>query len=126
MRYLGDAHIPVPGIHLADGSGLARANRISAETLAALLQRAERTPGGNALYPLLARGGYDGTLRYYRFGASRGRVRAKSGHLADVSSLAGYLDTAHHGRVVFAFLIDGSPGDPDRAIVSALDRLVHF
>ena len=126
MRYLRDSNVPLEGIRLADGSGLARANRISAATLSAILQRAERAEGGNALYPLLARGGYDGTLRHYEFGASRGRVRAKSGHLADVASLAGYLDTAHHGRLVFAFLVDGSRGDPDRAIVSALDRLAKF
>lgn len=126
MRYLRDAKVPLEGIHLVDGSGLARANRISAATLAAILRRAEKSEGGNALYPLLPRSGFDGTLRHYAFGASRGRVRAKSGHLADVASLAGYLDTAHHGRIVFAFLVDGSPGDPDRAIVSALDRLERF
>lgn len=126
LAYLRDANIPRAGIHLVDGSGLARANRISADTLSAILLHAEHSEGGNALYPLLARGGFDGTLRHYTFGASRGRVRAKSGHLADVASLAGYLDTAHHGRLVFAFLIDGSRGDPDRAIVNALDRLAQF
>jgi D-alanyl-D-alanine carboxypeptidase len=40
--------------------------------------------------------------------------------------LAGYANTAHHGRVAFAFLVDGSPGDPDDAIVRAVDRLVQF
>lgn len=118
--------IPADGVHLTDGSGLARANRISARTIAALLLHAERHEGGNALYPLLPRAGYDGTLRHYRFGAAKGRVRAKSGHLEDVASLAGYIDTAHHGRLTFAFLVDGSPGDPDGAIVAALDRLVTF
>jgi D-alanyl-D-alanine carboxypeptidase len=53
-------------------------------------------------------------------------VRAKSGHLATVSALAGYATTVHHGRVAFAFLIDGSPGDPDASIVSAVDRLVEL
>lgn len=118
--------IPSGGLHLTDGSGLARANRISARTIAALLLHAERQTGGNALYPLLPRAGFDGTLRHYRFGAAKGRVRAKSGHLEDVASLAGYVDTAHHGRLTFAFLVDGSPGDPDDAIVAALDRLVAF
>jgi D-alanyl-D-alanine carboxypeptidase len=61
----------------------------------------------------------------YRFTTAAGRVRAKSGHLDDAAGLAGYVDTRRHGRVVFAFLINGSPGDPDAAIVSAVDRIAE-
>jgi D-alanyl-D-alanine carboxypeptidase/D-alanyl-D-alanine-endopeptidase (penicillin-binding protein 4) len=67
----------------------------------------------------------DGTLKYYRFTSAMGRVRAKSGHVDNVASLAGYVETRKHGRVVFAFLINGSPGDPDGAIVDAVDRLAE-
>lgn len=120
-RYLQVANIPTPGLHLLDGSGLSHGNRIAAETLAQLLAAEEKQ-----LYPLLPRGGRDGTLSDYRFTTALGRVRAKSGHLATVASLAGYATTLHHGRVAFAFLIDGSPGDPDASIVSAVDRLVEL
>jgi D-alanyl-D-alanine carboxypeptidase len=61
----------------------------------------------------------------YQFESAAGRVRAKSGHLDDAASLVGYVDTRKHGRVVFAFLINGSPGDPDAAIVSAVDRIAE-
>jgi D-alanyl-D-alanine carboxypeptidase/D-alanyl-D-alanine-endopeptidase (penicillin-binding protein 4) len=117
--------VPTPGLHIVDGSGLAHANRVAAITLARILAHYDAAPGGNVLYPLLPRGGKDGTLRMYRFDAAAGRVRAKSGHLDDVASLAGYVDTRKHGRVVFAFLINGSPGDPDAAIVSAVDRIAE-
>jgi hypothetical protein len=36
------------------------------------------------------------------------------------------VTTRHHGRVTFAFLIDGSSADPDAAIVRAVDRLSTF
>ena len=111
----------MPGLKLFDGSGLSPQNRVAAITLARLLADNER-----ALYHLLPLGGREGTLEDYDFTTALGRVRAKSGHLTDVSALAGYVTTVHHGRVAFAFLIDGSPGDPDSAIVRAVDRLAVF
>jgi D-alanyl-D-alanine carboxypeptidase/D-alanyl-D-alanine-endopeptidase (penicillin-binding protein 4) len=117
--------VPTPGLHLVDGSGLAHANRIAAITLARLLSHLDRNPGSNPVYGLLPRGGLDGTLKMYHFTSAAGRVRAKSGHLDAASSLAGYVDTKMHGRVVFAFMINGSPGDPDAAIVAAVDRLAE-
>jgi len=124
-RVLAAQAIPTPGLHLVDGSGLAHANRIAAITLARILAYFDDDPRGNMVYPLLPRGGKDGTLKMYRFTSAAGRVRAKSGHLDDAASLAGYVDTRKHGRVVFAFMINGSPGDPDAAIVSAVDRLAE-
>ncbi len=124
-RVLRAQRIPAPGLRLVDGSGLADANRVAAITLARILAHADADPGGNVLYPLLARGGLDGTLKWYHFAQARGRVRAKSGHLSLVSSLAGYVETRRHGRVVFAFLINGSPDAADRAIVAAVDRIAQ-
>jgi D-alanyl-D-alanine carboxypeptidase/D-alanyl-D-alanine-endopeptidase (penicillin-binding protein 4) len=122
---LAQQGIPTPGLHVVDGSGLAHANRVPAVTLARILAHYDASPQGNMLYPLLPRGGRDGTLKMYDFTSAQGRVRAKSGHVDGVASLAGYVDTRKHGRVVFAFLINGSPGDPDAAIVSAVDRLAE-
>lgn len=113
--------IPVPGLKLFDGSGLSDQNRIAAMTLARLLADSEPS-----LYLLLPRGGREGTLEDYDFTTALGRVRAKSGHLSDVSALAGYVTTLRHGRVAFAFLINGSPGDPDAAIIHAVDRLAAY
>lgn len=122
---LAQQSIPTPGLRIVDGSGLAHANRVAAITLARILAYYDEQPGGNVLYPLLPRGGKDGTLKMYQFTSAQGRVRAKSGHVDGVSSLVGYVDTRKHGRVVFAFLINGSAGDPDSAIVSAVDRLAE-
>ncbi len=121
-RHFLERHgIPAPHLMLFDGSGLSGDNRIAAVTLARLLADEE-----SSLYLLLPLGGREGTLEDYGFTTALGRVRAKSGHITGVSSLAGYVTTLHHGRVAFAFLINGSPGDPDTAIVQAVDRLAMF
>ncbi|HLY01293.1 MAG TPA: D-alanyl-D-alanine carboxypeptidase/D-alanyl-D-alanine-endopeptidase [Candidatus Cybelea sp.] len=119
--FLARLGVPSPHLTLVDGSGLSRNNRVAAITVARLLVAEEPS-----LYGLLPRGGRDGTIADYDFTTALGRVRAKSGHLSNVSSLAGYASTLHHGRVAFAFLIDGSPADPDASIVRAVDRLVEY
>jgi serine-type D-Ala-D-Ala carboxypeptidase/endopeptidase (penicillin-binding protein 4) len=120
-EFLERRGIPVPGLHIYDGSGLSPENRIAGITLARLLAAQEAS-----LYRLLPLGGRQGTLDDYDFTTALGRVRAKSGHISGVSALAGYVTTPRHGRVAFAFLINGSPGDPDAAIVRAVDRLATF
>ena len=117
-RFLQREGIPAPGLRLFDGSGLSPDNRVAAITLARLL-----TDDEPSLYLLLPLGGRQGTLEYYDFTTALGRVRAKSGHLSNVCALAGYVTTLRHGRISFAFLINGSPGDPDAAFVRAVDRL---
>ncbi|HEY8297464.1 MAG TPA: D-alanyl-D-alanine carboxypeptidase/D-alanyl-D-alanine-endopeptidase [Candidatus Baltobacteraceae bacterium] len=125
-NFLHASGVPTPGLHLVDGSGLAHANRVAALTLATILSYEQQDPLGNPLYLLLPRGGFDGTLKHYGFTTALGRVRAKSGHIFGASSLAGYVNTRHHGRLSFAFIVNGSPGDPDAAIVAAIDRLSEF
>lgn len=122
-RVLAAQGIATPGLHLVDGSGLAHADRLAAVTLAGILAHFQAQANGNALFDLLPRDGKDGTLKDYIFDAAAGRVRAKTGHLDDASSLAGYVQTRKHGRVTFVFMINGSPGDPDAAIISAVDRI---
>lgn len=120
--FLRSRNIPVDGMFLVDGSGLADANRVTALTLARLLYDADSRDGGK-LYSLLPRGGKDGTLKRYHFNDALNHVRAKTGHLAIADSLAGYLDTAHHGRISFVFMINDAPASPDAAYVKALDAL---
>jgi D-alanyl-D-alanine carboxypeptidase/D-alanyl-D-alanine-endopeptidase (penicillin-binding protein 4) len=120
-QFLERHGIPVPGLRLFDGSGLSDEDRIAAITLARLLAGDQ-----GSLYLLLPMGGRQGTLEDYGFTTALGRVRAKSGHISGVSALAGYVNTLGHGRVAFAFLINGSPGDPDAAIVRAVDRVATF
>jgi D-alanyl-D-alanine carboxypeptidase/D-alanyl-D-alanine-endopeptidase (penicillin-binding protein 4) len=126
LHFLRSAGIPAPGLHVVDGSGLAEADRVAAITLARVLSDAELDDRGTPLYGMLPAGGRDGTLKNYDFTSALGRIRAKTGHLSDADSLAGYINTRHHGRLAFAFMINDSPGDPDAAYVRAVDRLSEF
>ncbi len=121
--FLRERDIPTPGLHTVDGSGLAHADRAAAITFASVLVDAQRRGGDASLLDLLPLGGKQGTLKDYHFTAALGRVRAKSGHLDGVDSLAGYVTTRHHGRVAFAFVIDGVSRRADASIVQAVDAL---
>lgn len=118
--------ISTSGLRLVDGSGLAEANRLSSLTLAQILVRALSMAQERGFYDLLPQGGRSGTLKGYPFTSALGRVRAKTGHLTGVASLAGYVVSRKRGIVSFAFMIDGSPGDPDGAMVHAVDRISEF
>lgn len=90
---------------VADGSGLSLYNYVSAELLTSLLRYAWRSDRiREHLVPSLPLAGVDGTLkdRMQKSKAYR-NVRAKTGTLTGISSLAGYL-TATNGHQ-FAFCI---------------------
>lgn len=82
----------VDGVHLVDGSGLSYDDRVSPRTFISYLARFPQTAAGRGFAQLLPENG-TGTLR--RLGAGRtlekGVVRAKTGTLAMVSSVVGYL-----------------------------------
>ena len=91
-----------------------RSARLLADRRAvALPAAAARRPRGNA------RG-----LRFHD--GARSRSRKERAPLGRLGARRDTSTTLHHGRVAFAFLIDGSPGDPDAAIVRAVDRLAAF
>ncbi|MEU6165164.1 D-alanyl-D-alanine carboxypeptidase/D-alanyl-D-alanine endopeptidase [Streptomyces tanashiensis] len=119
--------LPVAGARFADGSGLDRRDRVSAALLTGLLTRAA-DPARPALRPLLTGlpvGGFTGTLAD-RFDttpatAGAGLVRAKTGTLTGVNTLAGTVVTDDGRLLAFAFLA-GRTVSPYEA-QPALDRL---
>lgn len=115
------------GIEVHDGSGLSTRNRITPAALGRLLAAASSPahPGLNSLISGLPVAGFTGTL-HDRYGKSEsalgaGLVRAKTGTLNGVNTLAGIAYTAGGRLVTFAFMAD-EVTDPDRAI-AALDRM---
>jgi D-alanyl-D-alanine carboxypeptidase/D-alanyl-D-alanine-endopeptidase (penicillin-binding protein 4) len=102
---------PADGLHIVDGSGLAPSDRIAPLALASLLARANLDPTGDVLFHDLARVGIEGTVRHHDVTTALGKARAKSGHIANVNALAGYVDTRHHGRVAFAILVNSPYAD---------------
>jgi D-alanyl-D-alanine carboxypeptidase/D-alanyl-D-alanine-endopeptidase (penicillin-binding protein 4) len=120
--------VPQNGLRTIDGSGLAPTDRVAPLTLATLLARAAAEPGGSLVVDSLPRVGIEGTVRYRRLTDGLGRVRAKSGHIEDVNSLAGYVQTRRHGRIAFAILVNdrrADDGPVDDGIDRALDVLAR-
>ncbi|HWH14938.1 MAG TPA: D-alanyl-D-alanine carboxypeptidase/D-alanyl-D-alanine-endopeptidase [Miltoncostaeaceae bacterium] len=104
---LSDRGMLAPGDRLVDGSGLSRANRLSAATLVRILAAAEREPEwGRALVRSLPRGGEGTLVRRFRAAGLRTRVRGKTGYINGVSSLAGVAVSPSGERYVFAFLMN--------------------
>ncbi|MCQ1576294.1 D-alanyl-D-alanine carboxypeptidase/D-alanyl-D-alanine endopeptidase [Streptomyces parvus] len=104
--------VPMAGAHFADGSGLDRRDRATPALLTALLARAA-DPDRPGLRPVLTGlpiAGFSGTLggRYAPDAAGTGLIRAKTGTLRGVNSLAGTVVDRQGRLLAFAFLASGS------------------
>ncbi|MET4923435.1 D-alanyl-D-alanine carboxypeptidase/D-alanyl-D-alanine-endopeptidase [Streptomyces sp. PSRA5] len=124
---LKEQKLPVGGALLRDGSGLNRHDRITTGLLTALLARAA-DPDRPELRPVLTGlpvAGFSGTLqgRYADADAitGSGLIRAKTGTLTGVNSLAGTVVGPGGRLLAFAFLAEKAPA-PDTA-QRALDHL---
>lgn len=103
-----------------DGSGLSRRNLVSAQNLTDLLLAAAKQPWFDAWYNALPIAGNadrmtGGSLRYRLRGtAAQNNLHAKTGSMAGVSSLSGYITDAKGRRLVFSmvsnnYLSDAAP-----------------
>ncbi len=105
---------PAPLV-LTDGSGLSRSNMLTASALVRVLVRMNEDPVlGGPFLDSLPISGTDGTLKRRMNGSAAGRVRAKTGHIDGVTTLAGYVEETREGPVAFAFLVNGA--DHGRAL----------
>lgn len=87
---------------LVDGSGLARENRLSPSATVAVLARMFKHPGRERLMQNLSHCGTDGTLEK-RMRDIPGRVIGKTGYIAGVRTLAGYVKAENGEWFAFAF-----------------------
>lgn len=126
-RYLAAIGIR-PGSYRCDnGSGLFGASEVSARQVVTLLGAAYRDfriwPDLVASLPV---GGVDGTLaKRWRASPTKGRVRAKTGTLDKVTSLAGFVgvDTGH--PLAFAIIVNDIPNGQRTASRAMADDMVN-
>ena len=112
-RYMERAGVAAGTYRVENGSGLYDSTAVSAEAVAKVLVAAWRDfRVGPDLAAALATGGVDGTLRRrFRDPVNRARVRAKTGTLAAVSTLAGYAGIDSGRPLAFVVLVNGmTPG----------------
>jgi D-alanyl-D-alanine carboxypeptidase/D-alanyl-D-alanine-endopeptidase (penicillin-binding protein 4) len=121
MRQKG---LSVPELVMENGSGLSRAERISAASMAALLQSAWRSsvmPEFMASLPVAAT---DGTMRRRLKGEGvSGQAHVKTGLLSDARAMAGYVLDRRGRRMVVVMLVN-HPGAPQAQ--EALDALLRW
>ncbi len=108
-RYIASLDIPKEGLVLENGSGLSEVSRVSPMQLVKLLSAAYRN---RSLQPDFVESlsilGMDGTMKKWRGQPHlHGWLRAKTGSLANVSALAGYVPMLNGEIAAFAILSNG-------------------
>jgi D-alanyl-D-alanine carboxypeptidase/D-alanyl-D-alanine-endopeptidase (penicillin-binding protein 4) len=98
--------IPDDSVVLADGSGLSRYNYVTAAALTAVLERMYTDPKHrDAFVASLPIAGKDGTVASrMRRTRAEGNAEAKTGSIANVRALSGYVRTRDGETLVFSIL----------------------
>ncbi|MEU6139912.1 D-alanyl-D-alanine carboxypeptidase/D-alanyl-D-alanine-endopeptidase [Streptomyces sp. NPDC047081] len=114
--------LPLKGARFHDGSGLNREDRLTADLLTALLVKAGAPahPELRAVLTGLPVAGFTGTLTARYADGAAGVVRAKTGTLTGVNTLAGTVVDQDGRLLAFAFL--ASDTSSAEAAQAALDR----
>ncbi len=105
-----EVKIKTKGLVNADGSGLSRYSQTSPEQMTSLLSYMwHNFRGGAEFVATFPIAGEDGTLNNaWKNSPLRGRVRAKTGAMSNICSLAGYLDGTPLETYAFTFMMNGS------------------
>ncbi len=124
LDWLAEAGVDGSGIVLQNGSGLSREEKMSASALGLLLQRAWQQPTMPEFVASLPVAGVDGTMARRLVGTPvQGRAHMKTGSLADVAAIAGYV-TARSGRRMAVVSIINHP--QANAARGAFDELLTW
>jgi D-alanyl-D-alanine carboxypeptidase/D-alanyl-D-alanine-endopeptidase (penicillin-binding protein 4) len=109
-----------------DGSGLSRYDYVTADTMIALLTYLWMDPKhADVFQSTLPQSGMSGTLANRMKGTpAEGRVRAKTGTMSHVRSLAGYVTTLAGDPVAFS-IIANDFNAPAAEIDAVMDRALH-
>jgi D-alanyl-D-alanine carboxypeptidase/D-alanyl-D-alanine-endopeptidase (penicillin-binding protein 4) len=121
--WLDSRGLAMPELVLENGAGLSRTERVSAGSLARLLRHAFAGPLMPELMASLPLAGVDGTMRK-RNGAA-GAAHIKTGLLADVRAIAGYVLAASGRRYVVVAIINHANARNGQAAHDALLQWVQ-
>ena len=120
---LANWDIPPDAWQIIDGSGLSRRNAIAPETLLAVLQKMYDPSWTSPWMTGLPVAGRDGTLAgRMRDTPAEDNLRAKTGTMSNIRSLAGYVRTLDGEALGFALIADGFEGS-GREAAKVIDRI---
>jgi D-alanyl-D-alanine carboxypeptidase/D-alanyl-D-alanine-endopeptidase (penicillin-binding protein 4) len=116
-------NIPADGQQIIDGSGLSRRDVISADAVLAVLRRMHDPTLQSPFMTALPIAGVDGSLSTrMRDTPAAGNVRAKTGTMSNIRSLAGYATTRDGERLAFVAMVNNFEGS-GAAANQALDAI---
>lgn len=128
-RRMSISQIPFGMCVINDGSGLSRANCLSASTLTGILSATYHDPKVfQAFYSAMSIAGVDGTLRRRMKGTpAEGNVHGKTGTLRNASALTGYATTKDGEVIAFAMLMNGGNHGAYRTVQDKIaERIASF
>jgi serine-type D-Ala-D-Ala carboxypeptidase/endopeptidase (penicillin-binding protein 4) len=121
--------IPPSSVLLEEGTGLSRDDLVTPAAMVQLLQYLDAQPWADKLRGMLPLAGVDGTLEWrLRDGPATARVQAKTGSMAHVHSLAGFITTTDGQRLAFAIMLNnyerGAEAPPANHDIDAIVQLL--
>ena len=109
--------------YFQDGSGLSRQTLISPLSTVRLLQHMHRSKYRDTWWSLLPIGGVDGSLgRRFDKNPEARRIRAKTGSIAHVATMSGYVESVTWGPLAFSVLINNFNAESAEATL-LLDKI---
>lgn len=122
LSFLEGAGVDTEGLAIRDGSGLSRKDMVTPASIVGLLDHMDDHPERSAFWNSLPEGGGSGsTLRSRLSGIP---VRAKTGSLAYVRALSGYVTAPNGNRLAFS-VIANNYTTRGGSINGAADRIVR-
>ena len=107
QQWLDKQRLQFPELVLENGAGLSRTERISAQHLADVLQRAAHSPFSAELEASLPILGMDGTVKKrFKDSGIAGHAHLKTGTLEGVKSIAGYVHAQSGKQWIVVFIIN--------------------
>ncbi|MBN2807272.1 MAG: D-alanyl-D-alanine carboxypeptidase/D-alanyl-D-alanine-endopeptidase [Prolixibacteraceae bacterium] len=111
VNYWKNRGIDTEFFFMADGSGLSRANAISAETLVNILIEMKSSRYFEDYLSSIPLTGLEGTMQFYFHDSFlKGKAHAKSGSMTRVRSFAGYMTTRTGTPLAFAIMVNNFSG----------------
>jgi serine-type D-Ala-D-Ala carboxypeptidase/endopeptidase (penicillin-binding protein 4) len=124
MTSLAELGVDPTGLHVADGSGLSRLDRVTAGQLVDLDVTMTSGTAGEPWVASLAVAGETGTLKNRLRGTpGHGRFRGKTGTLDDVKAVVGHVTGPEGRRMHLAVMGNGVPAGGQWAITVLMDTL---
>lgn len=116
-------------VFIADGSGMSRMDRVTPGLLASWLVSFAKDPKlGPVLIESLARAGLEGTMTHrFRTNLVKNEVRGKSGYIAGVRTLSGFVThLPSQRRVAYCILVNDIPTNGDAKAIDLHEKIIQI